>query len=224
MVSHDLRNPLNNVRICAQMLGKVPGDPEKVSEVAERIDRATDRMAQLISDLLDAAKIEGGRLQTERRPEPVGELVESAVEGSRAIAAEKSIQIRVASFPASLTALCDRHLVLRVFSNLLGNAIKFSPTGAAIDVRAKELGGEILFSVKDNGPGISPEHLPHAFDRYWQQTSDSRGTGLGLYIAKGIVEAHGGRIWIDSVVGQGTEVQFTLPSAHALETSMSRSL
>ena len=224
MVSHDLRNPLNNVRICAQMLGKVPGDPEKVSEVAERIDRATDRMGQLISDLLDAAKIEGGRLQPERRPERVRELVESAVEGIRVIAAEKSIQIRVASFPSSLTALCDRHLVLRVFSNLLGNAIKFSPTGAAIDVRAKELGGEILFSIKDMGPGIPPEHLPHAFDRYWQQTNDRRGTGLGLYIVKGIVEAHGGRIWIDSVVGQGTEVQFTLPSAHTVETSVSRSL
>jgi signal transduction histidine kinase len=110
--------------------------------------------------------------------------------------------------------LCERSLILRVLANLIGNAIKFSAAGSSISIGEAALADQVVFSVADTGPGISAEHLSHAFDRYWQQEgADRRGSGLGLYIARGIVEAHGGRIWIESTVGRGTTVRFTLPTA-----------
>jgi signal transduction histidine kinase len=110
--------------------------------------------------------------------------------------------------------LCERGLILRVLANLVGNAIKFSSAGSSISLGEEAAADQIMFSVADTGPGIPAEHLPHAFDRYWQQQgTDRRGSGLGLYIAKGIVEAHGGRIWIESSPGRGTTVRFTIPAA-----------
>jgi signal transduction histidine kinase len=133
-------------------------------------------------------------------------------------AAEKSIGLsRHTRSP--VTVLCERDLLLRVFSNLIGNAIKFTPTGGAISVSAETLSGQVHFSVKDSGPGIPADHLAHIFDRYWQQKdSDRRGSGLGLYIAKGIVEAHGGRIWAESKLGEGSTMHFALP-AHDTRTT-----
>jgi signal transduction histidine kinase len=175
-------------------------------------------MTRLISDLLDASKIEAGVLRTAGKPEEVASLVNSAVEMFSAAAAEKSIQLCSAAPSRKLAVVCECDLILRVFSNLVGNAIKFSPSGASISVAAEEVSGQVHFSVADTGPGIPAEHLPHAFDRYWQQKDgDRRGTGLGLYIAKGIVDAHRGRIWITSTPGHGTTVHFTLPLAPGSE-------
>jgi len=221
-VSHDLKNPLSSVRVSTQMLCRRSADRE-VREVASRIDRATARMGRLVADLLDAAKIESGGLKAERRPEPVSALFDSALEGSRPLADEKSIRILV-ELPPSLVVLCDPHLILRVLSNLLGNAIKFCTAGGSIDLSAREAGGNVLFSVKDSGPGIAPDQLSHVFDRYWQEKGDRRGTGLGLYIVKGIVEAHGGNVSIESVPGQGTTVLFTLPAAQGDQVSSARTL
>ena len=148
------------------------------------------------------------------KPEAAAALVDSAIEIFQPMASEKSIQLR-SQVPSSLLAVvCERDLILRVFSNLIGNAIKFSPEGTSIIVAARSMSGEVEFSVTDSGPGISPGHLPHVFDRYWQEKGgDRRGSGLGLYIAKGIVEAHGGRISLESAPGRGTTIFFTLPIA-----------
>jgi len=212
-VSHDLKNPLSNILISVHLLRR-QGAEAGASAILERIDRAAERMTRLIGDLLDAAKIEAGVLRTAPRPENAASLVDSAVEMLGPIAADKSIQLRPQLPPSPLAVLCERDLILRVLSNLVSNAIKFSPSGASVFVVAKERGGQVQFSVKDSGPGIPDEHLPHIFDRYWQQKdNDRRGSGLGLYIAKGIVEAHGGRIWIETAPRQGTAIHFTLPIA-----------
>lgn len=212
-VSHDLKNPLNAIKLSTRALAG-RAETEKTKESVARIDRAADRMSGLIGDLLDAAKIEAGALRAARQPEDASALIESAVEMLRVIAADKRIEL-VAALPShtSLVA-CERHRILRVLANLIGNAIKFSPAGSSISVEAEPGPEFVCFSVADTGSGIPAEYLPHAFDRYWQQEgSDRRGSGLGLYIAKGIVDAHGGRIWIESTPGRGTTVRFTLPVA-----------
>lgn len=213
-VSHDLRNPLNTIRMAAGLLRKI--GEGKPAELAARIDRSAERMLRLIGDLLEASRIEAGALAAARRPEDAASLVNAAVDMLGPLAAEKSIALSAQAPSRSLAVLCERDLVMRVFSNLIGNAIKFSPEGAPITVAAEEREGQVHFSVSDRGPGIPAEHLAHVFERYWQvKGGDRRGSGLGLYIAKGIVEAHGGRIWIDSAAGVGTTIHFTLPLAQA---------
>jgi signal transduction histidine kinase len=216
MVSHDLKNPLSAIRLTTETLRRQAGADPAVDAFRQRIQRSTDRMAQLIDDLLDAARIEAGALQAAAKPESVSSLLDSALEMFRGMAAGKRIDLTCALPPAPATVLCERNLVLRLLSNLIGNALKFSPEGSAISVVAVVAGDGVEFSVGDAGPGIPAEHLPHVFDRYWQQkAADRRGSGLGLYIAKGIVEAHGGRIRVDSTPGRGTTVHFTLPAAGA---------
>jgi signal transduction histidine kinase len=214
-VSHDLKNPLHAIKLSARTLaGRVEGD--KTKESVARIDRAAERMSRLIGDLLDAAKIEAGVLKAIAGPEDVSALIESALEMLRLIAADKNIRLVAAPSPAAGLVSCERNLVLRVFANLIGNAIKFSPDGSSVSIRAEPQAGQVLFSVADSGPGIPAEQAAHAFERYWQQEgSDRRGSGLGLYIAKGIVEAHGGRIWLESTPGRGTTARFTIPIARA---------
>ena len=212
-VSHDLKNPLSTIRISTEMLRRTVGT-SRASDIATRINRSVERMTRMIADLQDAAKLEAGVLQTALQPEDAASLVNSAAEIFRIIALEKSIQLLPVAPPHPLSVLCERELILRVFSNVIDNAIKFSPSGGSISVVAEEVAGQIQFSVTDDGPGISAEHAAHAFDRYWQhKVGDRSGSGLGLYIAKGIVEAHGGRIWINSAPGRGTAVHFTLPMA-----------
>lgn len=214
MVSYDLWNPINVINLMVRSMRRASPDGG-IEKQAARIERATERMARLIDDLLEAAKIEAGALRTDRKPEDPSNLIEAVVEMFRPSADEKSI--RVASFsPATASAVsCERHLILRVLSNILGNAVKFSPQGGAITVKAECLADAVRFSVSDSGPGIPAEHRRDVFDRYWHQKQGNRpGTGLGLYIAKGIVEAHGGRIWIEDA-GPGTTVSFTLPLERA---------
>jgi signal transduction histidine kinase len=223
-VSHDLKNPLSTIRISTEMLRRAPGEGG-ASNIAARIDRSAERMSRLIADLLDASKIEAGVLRTAPQPEDAASLINSAAEMFRVIAMEKSIRLVPVVPTRALFVLCERELILRVFANLISNAIKFSPSGGSVSVVAEELAGQIQFSVTDAGPGISAEHLAHAFERYWQQKlDDRRGSGLGLYIAKGIVEAHGGRIWIKSGPGQGTAVHFTVPLAQRRDDFASPSL
>jgi signal transduction histidine kinase len=214
-VSHDLKNPLNAIKLSTRSLA-ARVESEKAKQSVTRIDRAADRMSGLIGDLLDAAKIEAGVLRAAPQPEDASALIESAVELLRLIAADKGIRLVAVGPPRAVLVLCERHLILRVFANLLGNAIKFSPAGSSVSISAEVTPPEVRFSVADNGPGIPAEHAAHAFERYWQEEgSDRRGSGLGLYIAKGIVEAHGGHIWIDSEPGHGTTVHFAMPIARA---------
>src|SRR6266851_1911414 len=159
----------------------------------------------LIEDLLDLASIEAGRLTVERKRHPVTPLVQEALELVEPMAAQKKLRLERELPSEPLDFDCDRERVLQVFGNLIGNAIKFTPEGGTIKVRAEMRGDETLFSVADTGPGIRPDELPHVFDRYWQAKKTARlGTGLGLSIAEGLVEAHGGHIWVESTPGRGS--------------------
>ena len=209
-VSHDLRNPINAITLTMRSIRRASLDAVMEKQAA-RIERAAERMNRLIDDLLQAAQIEAGGLPVEGKPEEISKLVESAVEIARPIADEKSAHLTSRSSVGADTVPCDSHLILRVLSNIIGNAVKFSPPGGSIVVKTERLPAEAQISVSDDGPGIPAEQKPHVFDRYWhQKKGNRRGTGLGLFIAKGIVEAHGGRIWIESA-GRGTTVSFTLP-------------
>jgi PAS domain S-box-containing protein len=218
VVSHDLRNPLSSILTAAALLlTAFPASEQGALDKrkAELILRAAQRMLRIIGDLLDVAAIEAGRLSVETRRCTAGALVRSAVEMEHGLASAKPLVLESA-FPAGgrFEVLCDRERVLQVFANLLGNAIKFTRPGGAITVRAEPRDGDALFSVTDTGPGIPPEQIPHVFDRFWRAKETARmGTGLGLTIAKGLVEAQGGRIWVESRVGAGTTFFFTLPLA-----------
>jgi PAS domain S-box-containing protein len=216
VVSHDLRNPLSAIAMCARVLQEEPpADPAGRRQMLATIAESTDWMQRLIRDLLDVSAIEAGRLSMERRPGPVRPIVEAAVGMLNGAAAERSLDVRVA-VPEGLPAVnVDAGRVVQVLANLLGNAIKFTAPGGRITVCATASPGEVTISVADTGVGIAAEDQPHVFERYWQarHVARRRGAGLGLAIAKGIVEAHGGRIWVESTPGEGSTFSFTIPCA-----------
>ncbi|HVE81982.1 MAG TPA: HAMP domain-containing sensor histidine kinase [Myxococcales bacterium] len=220
-VSHDLKNLLSVIRASLAMVLKAePREsqvPERSRKPLLRIQRSSERMVRLIQDLLDMASVENERLSVEARRQEVGSLVAEALEGASPLAALKSILLQ-SDVPASIGAVhADAVRIQQVFTNLLSNAIKFSPEGGTITVRAEPAGpGEIRFSVCDDGPGIACEDLPHLFDRFWQaRPTAGLGYGLGLFIVKGIVKAHGGKVWAESRLGAGSTFFFTVPSAPA---------
>jgi chemotaxis family two-component system sensor kinase Cph1 len=218
VVSHDLRGPLAVIQMQAALLLRTGIDKEEPSlrlrASAERVQKAVDRMNALIRDLLDLARIEAGRFDVRPRPEGIREIVDEALIIAYPLAEAKRIVIEVEEVSEDGSVAADRERVFQVLANLTGNAIKFTPEGGKIVLRAEARSHEVLFTVADTGPGIPSEQLPHIFDRYWQaRRTAHQGTGLGLYIAKGIVEAHGGRIWAESVPGAGARFYFTLPAA-----------
>jgi len=215
VVAHDLRNPLNTVSMAVTlMLESTP--PERVQErrQVEIVRRAADRMNRMIQDLLDVKRMESGRLTIDARPEPPSALINDTIDMLRPLAAGSTIRLETSIDESLPPVLADAARVQQVLSNLVGNAVKFTPRNGRITVCAERIDGEVRFGVIDTGPGIPPEQVPHIFGRFWQaKTSDRRGIGLGLAIAKGIVEAHNGRIWVESHVGLGSTFYFTLPSA-----------
>ncbi len=219
IVSHDLRNPLHTIGMAAGVLLEIapPVDRRLTSRrQVEVIQRAANRANRLISDLLDVARIQAGGLVVEPATVEVQSLVQEAVDAATPLATGGNLTVEREVAEDVATVCADRDRVLQVFGNLTGNAIKFTPKGGRITIRAETDGHEVKFAVCDTGPGIPPEHLPHVFDRYWQAKSTAKlGTGLGLSIAKGIVEAHGGRIWVESKPGDGASFIFTLPAAPA---------
>jgi signal transduction histidine kinase len=220
IVAHDLRNPLNAVGLATAALrrtGPQDGSGRTARKTAESIERCIDQANRLIEDLLDVTRIEKQGLHIERARVAPGELLADAAPLFTAAVSEASLELRTELPEALAPVLADRDRILQVFSNLLGNAVKFTPPGGRIRIGAERLDDEVRFSVADTGPGIAPMHLPRLFDRFWQERpTDRRGAGLGLYIAKGIVEAHGGRIWAESTPGRGTTFFFTLPVAPGL--------
>ena len=214
VVSHDLRNPMGTIAAAAGMLLDIELPPEKERENLEIIVRATERMNRLIRDLLDVARIEGGGLFVEPETVVVGPLVDEAVDLLRPLARDRGVELSQDVEDGLPAVHADRDRVLQVLSNLVGNALKFTDHGAIrIAARCGE-GGGVEFSVSDEGEGIPPEALGHIFDRFWQQNrSDRQGAGLGLAIVRGIVEAHGGRVWVESRLGEGTTFFFGLPAA-----------
>lgn len=211
IVAHDLRNPLSTILMQATLLKgaesvRGSGDP------AERIERAATRMSRLIQDLLDVTSMEAGQLSVEAIPVPARQIVIEAVEAQRTFAASGSLELRLDVVPDVPEVSADRDRLLQVFENLIGNAVKFTKPAGHITVGAAPRDGEVLFWVADTGAGLTAEELPHVFDRFWQaRKADRQGAGLGLPIVKGIVEAHGGRIWVDSTPGQGSTFFFTIP-------------
>jgi signal transduction histidine kinase len=214
IVSHDLRNPLGVVLASTSLLLKAnlpPDKQERARRQVEAIQRAGNRMNRLIRDLLDFASIQAGRLSVSVRPQDVAAMVAEVLEVTEPLAAPKSMRL-VSEVAPGLAIRCDHDRVIQLFSNLIGNAIKFTPDGGTITVRASAEPDVVRFAVVDTGPGISAAELPYVFDRYYQAQRKNRdGIGLGLSIARGIVEAHGGRIWVESKEGQSSTFFFTLP-------------
>jgi signal transduction histidine kinase len=218
VVAHDLRSPLNAAQVATALLTRDMDDRELRDRAAGVLTRSMQQATRLIEDLLDAARIEAGHLSVEKASVSAHELLDEAVESS-SIPARASTLTLVTEVRSELPAvLADKGRVLQVLSNLLTNALKFTAPGGRVRVGAEQLADEVCFWVTDTGPGISAEELPHVFERFWQaRPGDRRGAGLGLLIAKGIVEAHGGRIWVESAFGKGSTFYFTLPIAVALE-------
>jgi signal transduction histidine kinase len=215
VVAHDLRNPLSSILLQAGALRRRGPEPERRSQKpGDAIHRAATRMNRLIQDLLDVALMESGRLTIKRARLSARELIIGAVDMQRPLATSSSLQLRVEVDQDVPEVSGDRDQLLRVFENLIGNAIKFTDAGGSITAGAASTDHEVVFWVTDTGGGIAPENLPLVFDRFWQATRvGHQGAGLGLPITKGIVEAHGGRIWVESTQGQGTTFSFTIPQA-----------
>jgi len=217
ILSHDLRNPLTTVLLSAKQLERqadATSSGARVQRAARAIIRAVDRMTRLVSDLLDLAKVEAGAtIAVDVAPRDLADLIEQATDLQEALAASQRIQL-IAEVTRPTYAMCDAERVQQILANLIGNAIKFTPSGGAIYVRARTSDGEVTVSVSDTGTGIPSEQIPHLFEPYWQADEQrKRGAGLGLSIAKAIVVAHGGRIWVESAPGAGSSFKFTLPGS-----------
>jgi signal transduction histidine kinase/ActR/RegA family two-component response regulator len=218
IVSHDLRNPLTGLLMrCSLLLESMPsGDLSKlVRPELEAMSRSAHRMERMLRDLMDFASIQAGYLAVERRAQPLLPLLREAMESVPVQSGKRAVRLDTDAIDPQLGVLCDRERFLQIFSNLLGNAVKFTPPGGEIAVAVTHLGGEVQFAVKDSGAGISSEDLPCIFQKFWQRSHGNRtGVGLGLHIAKTLVDAHGGRIWVQSQVGVGSTFFFTMPVAH----------
>lgn len=220
VVSHDLRNPLSTVLLGAARLAALdlpaPGG-EKVRAAAEQIRRSATRMKRLIEDLLDVAAIEAGQLSIAPEPAAAAALAGAAADAFQAAAREKDVRLELEVAPGLPPVRADHDRVIQALGNLISNALAVSAPGGRVRIRVALTGGEVVFQVVDQGPGIAEEELQHLFERYRRGASAGyRGTGLGLSIARGIVEALGGRIWVESAAGQGSTFSFVLPTAPML--------
>jgi PAS domain S-box-containing protein len=224
VVAHDLRNPLSAILAQLWALRRHGAESERRAvKPAEVIERAAKRMNRLIQDLLDVAVLESGQLNIKRAQLATRDLIVGAVDMQRPLASSSSLELRVELDGDLPDIWGDKDRLLQVFENLIGNAIKFTKPGGRITVGAASRDHEVTFRVADSGSGIAPENLPRVFDRFWQATSRAGrvGAGLGLPITKGIVEAHAGRIWVESAAGSGTTFFFTIPTAFAAQDRLS---
>ena len=222
IVSHELRNPLNAVSLVAAQLGRLARDEERtpasLEQLSARLRRNAARMTRLVTDLLDLSRIEGGRLSLTPEPLRSSELLSEAIEMMRPVVEEKHAALELLPSHEALVS-CDRDRILQVFANLIGNATRFVPHGGTIRVAAQRKNHLCEFVVADDGPGIEPALQGRIFDRFWQAPESIRhGIGLGLAIAKGIVEAHGGEIRVESAVGVGSSFFFQLPLVGGADT------
>jgi signal transduction histidine kinase len=212
IVAHDLRSPLNTISMATSLLLDMPASEADLAKRLKIIKRSGEAMDRLIQDLLSVTTIEAGRLSIAPRKLRVDDLFQDAVEMLESSAREKSITLKVDRAADLPPVRGDAARVLQVFSNLVGNAVKFTPEGGVITLSASRADNRIYCAIADTGPGIPPEDLPRIFGKFWQsKRGDKRGVGLGLAIARGIVEAHGGSISVRSEVGQGSVFSFSLP-------------
>ena len=225
VVSHELRTPLTSIRGSLGLIaGGVMGPlPEKAQNMAEIAVSNTDRLIRLINDILDIERMESGRVTMERTACDAAALMAQAAEVTGDMAEKAGVTLLLSPEPVRLWA--DPDWIIQTFTNLLSNAIKFSPRGGTVWLEAQRQGDEVLFQVKDQGRGIPAENLESIFERFQQvDASDTRekgGTGLGLAICRSIAQKHGGRIWAESTVGEGTTIFLTLPSLVEEEQAVS---
>ena len=213
IVSHDLKNPVNAIKLSAELLLENLEPDSKARRPVETISHSVERMNRLISDLLDIASIDTSTLSITPQSCNVAQQIEQVLEVMQPIAAKNNVVFKTVLEQDVPNVECDPARLVQVLTNLLSNAIKFSPRGGTVAVRAERRGMEVCFSVSDKGIGIPEEQFEHLFDRYWQAETSRTGVGLGLAIAKGIVESHGGQIWVESEVGHGSTFYFTMPLA-----------
>jgi signal transduction histidine kinase len=210
IVAHDLRNPLGAITMQAALLRR-SSESEKTRRQAEAIEHVTTRMEYLVESMLDVATMEAGRFSVSPAAFDVADLVRESAEMFESLSASKQIRLERPAVEAGLTVNADRERILQLLSNLLGNAFKFTPEGGSVTLAAARHRDMVLFSVSDTGPGIASEHVAHVFERYWKYETDGKqGTGLGLFIVKGIIDAHRERIWVESTPGHGATFHFTL--------------
>lgn len=208
-VSHDLRNPVGAIFGSASLLLDIPLAVDAQKRQFELIKRNAAAMERLIQDLLDVASIDAGSLSTQARPESAHALLSEACDLLASIARARDIELVPHLAGPDVEVVADRQRVVQVFSNLVGNAAKFTPAGGRVTLGAVREGAVVRYTVADTGPGIPAADLPHIFDRFWRGQVRG-GAGLGLAIVKGIVEAHGGTIEVAST-GAGATFSFTLP-------------
>lgn len=215
-ISHELRTPLAGLKALVDTLrGGAIDDPPAAKRFLERMDNEVDALAQMVEELLELSRIESGQVPLRLMPTPVAEVVIPAVERLRPQAERAGLTVRLLLPPDLPPALADADRARLVLTNLVHNAVKFTPPGGQITVTAESVGEEVVVAVKDTGVGIPAEDLPRIFERFYKadRARSGGGTGLGLAIAKHIVQGHGGRIWAESVEGQGSTFYFTLPVA-----------
>jgi PAS domain S-box-containing protein len=212
-LSHDLKSPLAALRLQVDRLGRLlAADRAPVQRSVESMRRSVDRMTVMLKELAESARLEGGQLKLQRRPLSLGVLLQELLEAEALVGAER-IRVELAEDLPLVDA--DKDRLERILGNLLGNAVKYSPPDAPVLITAAVSGEEVELSIKDRGEGIAAEHLPHLFGRFFRagRTRSTEGLGLGLYITRMLVEAHGGRIWVESEQGKGSTFHFTLPTA-----------
>lgn len=213
-VAHDLRGFLFGSRVGIDiLLRSIPKTERRQGwKELDRVQRLNAQMARMIEDLLDVSSLDSGRLSLNLAKWGANDLVAQAVEAFAATAAEGGIAYAADTPDRTTTVYCDAGRVMQIFGNVVGNAVKFTPKGGSITISVSAAGEQVQFAVRDTGPGMVPEHQAHLFERYWQAENNAqKGRGLGLYIAKHLVEAQGGRIWAESRPGVGTTFFFTLP-------------
>ncbi len=214
---HDLRTPLASIRVIVEALADgVVQDSATVQRYLQTARRDIRSLSQLIDDLFEMAQLDAGGLPLELRPNSLSDLISDTLESFTAQAERQGVRLVGTSAPGIDPVPMDAQKISRVLANLIGNALRHTPTGGSVSVRATLTPASVQINVSDTGEGISADDLPRVFEQFYRgEKSRSRatgGAGLGLAIAKGIVEAHGGRIWVESQLGQGAHFFFTLPA------------
>jgi signal transduction histidine kinase len=212
VVSHDLRTPVATVQLSATLLMSQLGTDHRAKRHLDMIHRACTRMESLIDDLLDTASIREGRLDIDAKRELIEEVVTEAVDLQVPLAEEKNIAVVRDYRLETIHVRCDRERIIQVFANIIGNALKFCRAGDTITVSGERVADEVRFAIANTGPAIDPDRLTRIFEAYWSAPEHrARGSGLGLYIVRGIIEHHGGRIWAESRPGSGATFVFSIP-------------
>ena len=228
MVSHELRGPLTAIALNANsLLQTAPAalTTRETRQVAQDMKAACGQMVHLVSDLLELPNMEAGRLEVSPLEVDAARVLRDAVAANAPMIHAASLSLQVEYPPEPRLAWIDRPRLLQVFTNLFTNAVKFSPPGGGITASLTGSEVEVQFCVADTGGGIPTEHLGRVFERFWQLAgSDRRGLGLGLYICKAIVEEHGGRIWVCSTPGVGSQFYFTVPTRQPRSTGPSQTI